>query len=95
MFKWLLLIAGAYLFYRWLKGKKQLQAADKKTHHSSPNQAQKAIDPEVMVQCQHCKLHLPKSEAKAFEERFYCSQEHLNGLDQDGDRKSTRLNSSH
>ena len=84
MFKWLLLIAGAYLFYRWLKGKKQLQAADKKTHHSSPNQAQKAIDPEVMVQCQHCKLHLPKSEAKAFEERFYCSQEHLNGLDQDG-----------
>ena len=37
-----------------------------------------------MVQCRHCKLHLPKSEAKTFQERFYCSEEHLNGLDQQG-----------
>ena len=37
-----------------------------------------------MVQCQHCKLHLPKSEARIFEERFYCSQEHLNSLDEQG-----------
>lgn len=37
-----------------------------------------------MVQCQHCKLHLPRSEARVYEQRFYCSQEHLNALDGQG-----------
>ncbi|WP_256437690.1 1,6-anhydro-N-acetylmuramyl-L-alanine amidase AmpD [Polynucleobacter sp. MWH-UH2A] len=84
MFKWLLLLAGAYLFYRWLKGKKQIQAGRGEAHNPRPNKAPKAIEPEGMVQCQHCKVHLPKSEAKIFEERFYCSKEHLNAIDQQG-----------
>lgn len=37
-----------------------------------------------MVPCQHCKVHLPKSEAIAHEQRFYCSHEHLNSLDIEG-----------
>ena len=37
-----------------------------------------------MVQCQHCKLHLPRSEARVYEQRFYCSQEHLNAFDGQG-----------
>ena len=84
MFKWLLLLAGAYLFYRWLKGKKHIQAGEGKSHNPKPNKAPRPIEPEEMVQCQHCKVHLPKSEAKTFEERFYCSQDHLNELDQEG-----------
>ena len=84
MFKWLLLLAGAYLFYRWLKGKKHIQTGEEKSDNLNLNKAPRATDSEEMVQCQHCKVHLPKSEAKTFEERFYCSQNHLNELDQQG-----------
>ena len=44
----------------------------------------KIADPEVMVQCQYCSVHLPKSEAIAREGRFYCSEAHLQSLDADG-----------
>ena len=37
-----------------------------------------------MVQCQHCKVHLPQVDALINDDRFYCSQEHLNTLDQQG-----------
>ncbi|QWD75110.1 1,6-anhydro-N-acetylmuramyl-L-alanine amidase AmpD [Polynucleobacter sp. TSB-Sco08W16] len=37
-----------------------------------------------MVQCQHCKVHLPRSEARVYEQRFYCSQDHLNVFDERG-----------
>ena len=84
MFKWLLLFAGVYLFYRWLKGKKHIQTGEEKSDNPNLNKAPRATDSEEMVQCQHCKVHLPKSEAKTFEERFYCSQDHLNQLDQEG-----------
>lgn len=84
MFKWLLLLAGAYLLLRWLKGKNTLQSEKRNASRPSAEKAKTVIEPEVMVQCQHCKLHLPKSEARIFEERFYCSQEHLNSLDEQG-----------
>ena len=84
MFKWLLLLVGAYLFYRWIKGKKPLPAGKNTNSNATSDKAPAAIEPEVMVQCQYCKLHLPKSESKTFEERFYCSHEHLNALDQEG-----------
>ena len=34
--------------------------------------------------CQFCNVHLPKSEAINHEQRFYCSKEHLNALDERG-----------
>ena len=37
-----------------------------------------------MVPCQYCKVHLPKSEAIAHEQRFYCSPEHFDVLDEQG-----------
>ena len=37
-----------------------------------------------MVQCQCCKVHLPKPDAIVYDDRFYCSKEHLNTLDQQG-----------
>ncbi|QWD67308.1 1,6-anhydro-N-acetylmuramyl-L-alanine amidase AmpD [Polynucleobacter sp. MWH-Aus1W21] len=37
-----------------------------------------------MVQCQHCKVHLPQPEALTCEDRFYCSREHLHALDSNG-----------
>ncbi|MEY4496512.1 MAG: hypothetical protein RL744_1576 [Pseudomonadota bacterium] len=83
LIKWLLLFAGAGVLYLWIKGKKQTklnkdEAAKIKAERS------KVAEPEVIVQCQHCSVHLPKSEAIAQEHRFYCSQEHLNSLDAQG-----------
>jgi AmpD protein len=81
LFKWLLLLAGAYLFYHWIKKKNLSQESAQKPVKPSPI---KTLEPEVMVQCQHCKVYLPKSESTTFEQRFYCCQEHLNALDEQG-----------
>ncbi|MEY3223951.1 MAG: hypothetical protein RL565_141 [Pseudomonadota bacterium] len=83
MIKWLLLFAGAGVLYLWIKGKKQAklntdEAAKIKAEHS------KVAEPEVIVQCQHCSVHLPKSEAIKQEDRFYCSSDHLDCLDAQG-----------
>ena len=63
MFKWLLIIAGIYLLYRWIKGKKQTQASDADSVKPKPEKAKMAAEPEAMVLCQHCKIHLPQSDA--------------------------------
>lgn len=36
------------------------------------------------MQCQYCKVHLPQPESIAYEDRFYCSKEHLHALDSEG-----------
>ena len=84
MFKWLLLFAGAGLFYLWLKKKKQAKFDQENAGKTQPNKARTPIEPEAIVQCQYCKVHLPQSAAIAHEHRFYCSNEHLNNLDQHG-----------
>lgn len=83
LIKWLLLIAGVGFLYLWLKGKKQSKL---NTDEAAKVKAQRAkiVEPETIVQCQSCSLHLPKSEAIAQEDRFYCSKEHLNSLDAQG-----------
>ena len=84
MFKWLLLIAGIVLFYLWFKGKKQAKAVNQETSKPKPIKAQAVSEPEAMVLCQFCKVHLPKSDALKMEERFYCSKEHLHTVDEQG-----------
>ena len=84
MLKWLFLFVGAGLFYLWLKGKKQAQFSQKKTRNPHPNKVQTLIEPEAMVQCQYCKVHLPKPLAMTQEGRYYCSSEHRNALDAQG-----------
>ena len=84
MFKWLLLIAGLTLFYFWLKGNKRAKAVRKDTAGPKPSKAKAVAEPEAMVLCQHCHVHLPKSDALVMENRFYCSKEHLQGLDPQG-----------
>lgn len=54
------------------------QAAKAKA--SRPNIA----EPEAIIQCHSCSVHLPKSEAVAQEDRFYCSTAHLDSLDARG-----------
>jgi len=84
LIKWLFLFVGAGLFYLWLKSKKQAKLNSKEAAQSKSQRKTRVSMPEVMVQCQQCQVHLPKSDAIAFEDRFYCSQAHLNALDSDG-----------
>lgn len=83
MIKWFLLFAGAAVFYFWLKGKKQAKLNAEQASQPKAGQA-KIADPVVMVQCQYCSVHLPKPEAIAKEDRFYCSHKHLHALDGNG-----------
>lgn len=83
LIKWLLLFAGVGALYLWIKGKKQTklnkdEAAKIKAERS------KVVEPEVIIQCHHCSVHLPKSEATCLEDRFYCSREHFDTLDARG-----------
>jgi len=84
LFKWLLLFAGIGLFYLWFKGKKQVKNTANKSSNPQSHQAEDIIAAESMVQCQFCKVHLPKPNGIAYDERFYCSKEHLNQLDTQG-----------
>lgn len=84
MFKWLLLIAGAGLLYLWIKGKKQAKLNAENSTKPSKDKPKKAADPQIMVQCQYCKVHLPQPEAITYDDRFYCSKEHLHALDLNG-----------
>lgn len=81
--KWFVLLAGAAIFYYWLKGKKQ--AAYRTNQETQSKAVRTKLDrPEDVVQCQCCRLYLPRHEAIAKEDRFYCSGEHLQCLDQEG-----------
>ena len=84
MFKWLLLFAGASLVYLWIKGKKQAQFNAANSSKPNKNKSERPTAPEVMVQCQCCKVHLPQSEAFTYDDRFYCSKAHLHALDSSG-----------
>jgi uncharacterized protein len=33
---------------------------------------------EDMVRCAHCGVHLPRSESRAVDGEFFCSEEHMN-----------------
>lgn len=84
MLKWLLFIGGASLLYLWIKGKKQAAFDRENALKPNKNKPEKAIESDVMVQCQCCKVHLPKPEAFSCDDRFYCSKVHLHALDSNG-----------
>jgi uncharacterized protein len=69
--KWLLLIAIVWVAYMlWRKG----QAADASRQGSA---APRAGEPQDMVCCPVCSVHLPRAEALPGPDgRLYCSQEH-------------------
>lgn len=44
--------------------------------HSDNGQTGQKQAPEKMVECAHCKLYLPRSEAIGERNHFFCSREH-------------------
>ncbi|WP_085726148.1 PP0621 family protein [Pseudomonas sp. R37(2017)] len=62
---WIALIAAAVWFWRKFKGKASTPA--------SPAEREAA----PMVRCAHCGVHLPRDHALSLDQRWYCSQAHL------------------
>jgi uncharacterized protein len=65
IFFWILLGLAVYIAYRWWR----LQAL-------RANPRRKAPRIEAMVQCEHCGLNLPESEAVTLGSRHFCTVEH-------------------
>ena len=76
-------MAGIGLFYLWFKGKKQVKLNTDEAAKIKAEQ-NKVAEPEAIVQCHHCSVHLPKSDTISQEDRYYCSKEHLDSLDAQG-----------
>jgi len=78
---WALVI---YLVWRWFVALKKI-AATKKNEFDEPDARSPDLsmptastaEPEKMVQCMQCGLHLPQSEAVTDGRSSYCSQSHL------------------
>jgi|688.fasta_scaffold10731_9 uncharacterized protein len=71
---WVVAFLGGLLVTRVLA-----QLAAKKMHNDSlPKQAsaKQRVEAEVMVQCAHCGVHLPESEAITKAGVIFCSQAH-------------------
>lgn len=65
--KYLILIGVIFAVIWWLKLSRD--APSKETKASSDQ-------PQSMVACLHCGLHLPQNDALATRNGFYCSEEH-------------------
>lgn len=71
---WTLVTLVALLAARLITHRAANKSAGKKTPWSNkPNQP---IASETMVQCAHCGVHLPQSEALTIEGNTWCSQDH-------------------
>lgn len=67
MGKWLVLIIVIWLIFWVLRSIRKLKA---QMNHDLSDRV------EDMVQCQYCKIHLPKKESISDDSRFYCCHEH-------------------
>ncbi len=71
---WVLVTLVALLAARMIAHKAANRSAGKKTAWS--NKRNQPIASETMVQCAHCGVHLPQSEALMVEGNAWCSQDH-------------------
>lgn len=60
------------IFKRWAANKSFQSQVNKEKQVGQENQKQ-------MVRCETCQLHIPKDEALQQDDKFFCSQEHLEG----------------
>lgn len=67
---WVLLAVAAWVGWRLWKDRLRIQA--KRGAASTPE----AVEGEVLVQCRHCGVRLPKSTAVAAGDAYFCTAEH-------------------
>lgn len=76
---WVVVILGVLMLARVLARSKAASAEKSKARQANPPQAHPASsqgDPEAMVRCAHCGVHLPRSEARMLGGNTWCSNEH-------------------
>ena len=77
MFKWLLVIAVVVLGYVWWRHQRQLAAHERAAERNRQTSARPgAAQPDTMVRCRHCGVHLPAADAVRGGLGPYCSDEH-------------------
>ncbi len=78
---WRLIFLGLIIWLTVSLLKRSLQQRNRPKNDSNHNSANE-INPtshaaEDMVQCSHCAVHLPKSEAFLVNGKIYCSKDHI------------------
>lgn len=72
---WLSIFIGGLVITRIL-ARKAAQHATETNSATSKTGTNSLKSTEKMVRCEHCGLHLPRSEATITENQVWCSQEH-------------------
>lgn len=82
----LILLAVVLGVFWWLRSRAEARhdEAARTSRPSRPANAPDKDSAEAMVQCAHCGVHLPRSEAIAWRGLHYCRRSHL--PDDSGDR---------
>ncbi|CAG9180578.1 MULTISPECIES: PP0621 family protein [Cupriavidus] len=78
-----ILLAVVLGVFWWLRSRAEAQR-EQTSRAARPTPAPRDDHAETMVQCAHCGVHLPKSEAIAWRGLHYCRRSHL--PDDSGDR---------
>lgn len=76
---WVLVILGGLLLARVLARHNEASKQPQVPRSAKPSKGlrDKAVtEPESMVRCAHCNIHLPRSEALLSGGKTWCSQEH-------------------
>ncbi|MGA8515192.1 MAG: PP0621 family protein [Burkholderiaceae bacterium] len=79
--KYLLVIAVlAVAFWVWRNNRKNVKAGSKKTPPVDPGNGT-ALQPQAMLQCAVCGVHLPAADAVVGSKGSYCSSAHRKQLE--------------
>ncbi len=73
---WVVVIVGMMLLTRILSLHNAKNRSDRMTSKDTPKRMARNTDPEQMVRCAHCGIHLPRSEAVLSGGHTWCSREH-------------------
>lgn len=73
---WVVLIVGMMLLTRILSLHNAKNRSDRMANKAAPKRMARSTDPEQMVRCAHCGIHLPRSEAVLTGGQTWCSREH-------------------
>ncbi|TCT11038.1 PP0621 family protein [Paralcaligenes ureilyticus] len=74
---WVVVIIGGLFLARILAQQNAKERADERQPKQAAKRNRPPIQhPESMVRCEHCGIHLPRSEAVLIGGKTWCSQEH-------------------
>ena len=79
---WRLVILAIIVWVAFKLVKRVLLQQSSGTNGKEGTAEHSAKDPENMVKCTHCGVHLPVSEAFLANQLFYCSKAHLPNVSQ-------------